>query len=68
VSNTLPDVLLTMTQDAYTDTRMHACTDEQDKTIMPPATLCWAEAQNVDKCRYTENTTRQQQDIKPYQV
>jgi len=29
-----------MFRDAHTDAR----TDEQDKTIMPPATLRWAEA------------------------
>jgi len=39
VSNTLQDILL-MFRDAHTD----ACTYEQDKTIMPPATLRWAEA------------------------
>jgi len=40
VSNTLQDIVLTMFWDAHTD----ACTDEQDKTIMPMATLHWAEA------------------------
>jgi len=30
----------TMFRDAHMDARMH----EQDKTIMPPATLRWAEA------------------------
>jgi len=40
VSNTLQNVMLTMFQHAHLDAR----TDEQDKTIKPPATLRWAEA------------------------
>jgi len=40
VSNTPQVIVLTMFRDAHTDAR----TDEQHKTIMLPATLCWAEA------------------------
>jgi len=40
VSNALQDVMLTM----FLDACMDAHKDEQDKTIMPPATLRWAEA------------------------
>jgi len=39
MSNTLQNIVLTM----FWDARM----DEQNKTIMPPATLRWAEAQNL---------------------
>jgi len=42
VSNTLQDIVLTIFWD---DTRMNTRTDEQDKNTMPPATLCWTEAQ-----------------------
>jgi len=33
-----------MFQDAHTDARTHARTEEQDKNIMSPATLRWVEA------------------------
>jgi len=40
-SNTLQDIVLMTFWDAHTDARM----DKQDRTIMLPATLRWAEAQ-----------------------
>ena len=42
VSNNLQDIVLTMFREG-THTRTHARTHEQDKTIMPLATLRWAE-------------------------
>jgi len=38
VSNTLQDIVLTMFQDAQTDTQINST-----KLIMPPATLRWTE-------------------------
>ena len=40
MSNTLQDIVF---RDAHTDAWTDAGTGEQDKTIMPPATLRWAE-------------------------
>ena len=36
-------IVLNMFHNAHMDARTDAFTYEQDKTIMPPAALCWVE-------------------------
>jgi len=55
VSNTLQDIVLTVFQGTHgrTDaqrTHAHTHTHAQIKTIMSPATIHWAEAQNDLQC------------------
>jgi len=45
-------------------TQTLACTDEQDKTIMPPATLCWASRRH--KKSYAGNNPPASRPLEPW--